>query len=235
MQQRVLVPLAGSFGFHFAGNALSRIAEPLRRGDFSIMQEMHAASSALKAAGAFYVTGALEELRRAQGGLGFSLLSGMPTFVGQIARLNTVEGDNYILSRFVSLRNENKARKSPANLLFQSHHLPLTEQTARWLLKQVAPLLKPKAGAKPIKLPTTIKHLERIGQIDTEKCPAKKREDFRDPAVQVHAVSHWAMRSLKDLYTEVEVNGKSVIGWLMTRSRRRLSSCLVVSLTRSHF
>ena len=60
MQQRLLVPLAASFGFHFAGNALSRIAEPLRRGDFSIMQEMHAASSCLKAGGAFYITGALE-------------------------------------------------------------------------------------------------------------------------------------------------------------------------------
>jgi hypothetical protein len=104
----------------------------------------------------------------------------------RIARLNTVEGDNYIL----------------------------TQQTARWLLKQVAPLMKPrKDGAKPIELPETIKHLATIGQIDSEKCVATKREDFRNPAIQVHAVAHWAMRSLKDLYTAVEVNGKSLIGW----------------------
>lgn len=182
MQMRVLVPLAGSFAFHFAGNALSKIAEPLRQGDFSIMQEMHAASSSLKVAGSFWTTGALEELRRTQGGLGFSQLSGMPSFVGQIARLNTVEGDNYILGK----------------------------QTARWLLKQVAPLLRPKAGAKPPQLSETIKHLSNITNIDKEKCSATKREDFRDPKVQVHAVAHWAMRALKDLFVEVEENGKQI-------------------------
>ncbi|KAI9006371.1 hypothetical protein DFJ74DRAFT_690592 [Hyaloraphidium curvatum] len=192
MRMRVLVPLAASFAFHFAGQALSRLAEPLRKGDFRMLQELHAASSCLKVSGSLYATGGLEELRRAQGGLGFSLLSGMPSFVGQIARLNTVEGDTYVL----------------------------TQQTARWLLKQAASLLKPQkqkgtdADAK-IELPITVDYLERLKVVDHEKCAATRREDFRKPEVQLHAVSHWALRSLKDLYDEVEVNGRQLTDSLL--------------------
>lgn len=191
MQQRVLVPLAASFAFHFAGQALIRVAEPLTRNDYSMLQELHAASSCLKVAGAFYTTGALEELRRAQGGMGFSLLSGMPVFVGQIARLNTVEGDNYVLS----------------------------QQTARWLLKEVAPLLSPKKKAgeanKPVKLSQTIAYLDRLPNLDSERCPATKRSDFRNPQIQVHAIAHWALRSLKDLFDEVQGQGKQLTDSLL--------------------
>lgn len=104
MQQYRLFPLiAASYGLHFTGRYMLNLYESLQKkmqsGDLSLLAEVHATSSGLKALTTWIAAAGLEECRRACGGHGFSSLSGLPQMVADYAMSVTVEGDNYLLTQ----------------------------------------------------------------------------------------------------------------------------------------
>lgn len=90
------------------------------RGDFSVLPELHALSSGLKAICTWITADGIEECRRTCGGHGYSRLSGLPDLFASYVQNVTWEGDNNVLCL----------------------------QTARFMLKAMAASAKP-GGSDP--------------------------------------------------------------------------------------
>jgi len=67
-------------------------------GDLSALPEVHAASSGLKSLTTRLASDGIEECRKACGGHGYLLSSGLPTLLNDYVQSCTVEGDNYLLT-----------------------------------------------------------------------------------------------------------------------------------------
>ena len=97
-----LLPLvAASFVLRTTGTSLwadYREYERLRgQGDFSTLPELHARSSGLKAVLTAVASDGIEAARRACGGHGYSVLSGLPTMYASYVQNCTWEGDNNVM------------------------------------------------------------------------------------------------------------------------------------------
>ncbi|CAO2637669.1 Peroxisomal acyl-coenzyme A oxidase 2 [Lemmus lemmus] len=100
-QQKLFPQLAMSYAFHFVATSLleffhSAYSAILKR-DFSLLPELHALSSGMKAMISDFCTQGTEICRRACGGHGYSKLSGLPTLVTQVIASCTFEGENTVL------------------------------------------------------------------------------------------------------------------------------------------
>jgi acyl-CoA oxidase len=88
----------------------------LAAGDFSLLAETHATSAGLKAVSSAVAADGIEECRKACGGHGYSMFSGIPSIFASYVPATTYEGDNYVL----------------------------LQQTARYLIKAMGQLVKGK-------------------------------------------------------------------------------------------
>ncbi|KAL6084014.1 hypothetical protein STEG23_002533, partial [Scotinomys teguina] len=100
-QQKLLPQLAMSYAFHFLATGLleffHRSYSAILNRDFSLLPELHALSTGMKAMISDFCTQGAEICRRACGGHGYSKLSGLPTLVTEVTASCTYEGENTVL------------------------------------------------------------------------------------------------------------------------------------------
>ncbi|XP_055985242.1 peroxisomal acyl-coenzyme A oxidase 2 isoform X2 [Sorex fumeus] len=100
-QQKLFPQLALSYAFHFLANNLLEFFHhsysAILDRDFSLLPELHALSSGVKAFVSEFCTQGTEACRRACGGHGFSKLSGLPTLLTKVTASCTYEGENTVL------------------------------------------------------------------------------------------------------------------------------------------
>ncbi|KAJ3063183.1 hypothetical protein HDU98_000971 [Podochytrium sp. JEL0797] len=175
LQQYRLFPIiAQAYALHFTGFWMLRIyvkmMKEMNTGNLDLLPEVHAASSGLKSLTTTIAAAGIEEARRACGGHGYSLFSGLPDFLNTFLPLVTLEGDNHLL----------------------------TQQTARYLLKQVR-----KYAQDPSKIPTndssTTKYLG--APVSSHWTSAKTEQDLMNPLVLLEAYAHRSKRLVVELAT----------------------------------
>jgi len=118
-QQYSLFPLvAQSFALLFTSNSVmdlySKLKKTIDNNDFSLLPEVHATCSGLKAFSTWMAASGIEECRQRCGGAGFLQSSGLPELFASYVPTCTFEGDNNVL----------------------------VQQTARYLIKVVGNALK---------------------------------------------------------------------------------------------
>ncbi|XP_005868481.1 PREDICTED: peroxisomal acyl-coenzyme A oxidase 2 [Myotis brandtii] len=122
-QQHKLFPqLAAAYAFHFMGTSLQEFFQEsysaILDRDFSLLPELHALSSGLKAMVSEFCTQGAELCRRACGGHGYSKLSGLPSLVSRVTASCTYEGENTVLylqvARFL-VKSYLQAQASPGS------------------------------------------------------------------------------------------------------------------------
>lgn len=97
-----LFPLvASAYALIFMGKSMMQMYKGFEKsrdkGDFSILPELHALSSGLKAICTWVTSDGIEACRRCCGGHGYSLLSGLPTLYASYVQNVTWEGDNNVM------------------------------------------------------------------------------------------------------------------------------------------
>lgn len=103
MQQYRLFPIiAQAYACHFTGQKMHHMynenQERMSQGDFSYLADLHASSSGLKSLTTTLAVSAIEECRRACGGHGYSLFSGLGHFYQDYLPKATVKTKLYVLT-----------------------------------------------------------------------------------------------------------------------------------------
>ena len=100
-QHTLLGLLATTFAFHFTGSFMRKLyfdsAAKMNEGDASVLPELHATSSGLKALTTGVASNGIEEARRACGGHGYSRFSGIVDLYLDYVPAQTYEGDNIVM------------------------------------------------------------------------------------------------------------------------------------------
>ncbi|XP_073888698.1 peroxisomal acyl-coenzyme A oxidase 2 isoform X7 [Macaca fascicularis] len=100
-QQKLFPQLAISYAFHFLAVSLLEFFQhaytAILNRDFSLLPELHALSTGMKAMMSEFCTQGAEMCRRACGGHGYSKLSGLPSLVTKLSASCTYEGENTVL------------------------------------------------------------------------------------------------------------------------------------------
>ena len=108
-QYKLLPLLATAYAFHFTGTKITQLLQTFdqqaKKGSFSLLQQLHAASSGLKSLTTGVVCEGIEICRQACGGHGYSKFSGLPDLYCNYAPSATYEGENTVMmlqtSRFL--------------------------------------------------------------------------------------------------------------------------------------
>ncbi|XP_030062522.1 peroxisomal acyl-coenzyme A oxidase 2 [Microcaecilia unicolor] len=100
-QGKLLPQLAAVYAFHFIGPYLhdfyNRVHHEIKSGNFQSLPELHALAAGLKALLTEYSSAGVEVCRRACGGHGYSMLSGLPSLYSYVLAACTYEGENTVL------------------------------------------------------------------------------------------------------------------------------------------
>ncbi|XP_013924300.1 PREDICTED: peroxisomal acyl-coenzyme A oxidase 2 [Thamnophis sirtalis] len=100
-QQKLFPQLATAYAFHFSSAYLEKTFEKCynqtKEGKFDLLPELHALAAGLKVITTEYCSAGVEVCRRACGGHGYSLLSGLPSIYTKVIPSCTYEGENTIL------------------------------------------------------------------------------------------------------------------------------------------
>ncbi|XP_054834642.1 peroxisomal acyl-coenzyme A oxidase 2-like [Eublepharis macularius] len=100
-QQKLLPQLATAYAFHFVCDYLQEIFNrgyaETKEGKFDLLPELHALASGIKVITTDYSSAGVEVCRRACGGHGYSLLSGLPSLYTKLVASCTYEGENTVL------------------------------------------------------------------------------------------------------------------------------------------
>jgi acyl-CoA oxidase len=106
VQHRLMPLLATSYALIVAGESLfaefKELLNQLEVNDAKMLPEVHATSCALKIFSTRRATDGVEECRKAMGGHGYSIFSGVSEIFATFVPANTYEGDNYVLSQQVA-------------------------------------------------------------------------------------------------------------------------------------
>ncbi|PWN40780.1 putative acyl-CoA oxidase [Ceraceosorus guamensis] len=106
VQARIFPVLAKAFAFHYTALYMFQLYQEnvslIDNKDLSLLAETHASSSGLKALTTIEAAEAIETCRRACGGHGFSLASGLSSLYNDYLPNVTWEGDSYMLSQQTS-------------------------------------------------------------------------------------------------------------------------------------
>jgi acyl-CoA oxidase len=103
-----LYPLvARAYAYILAGRRFSdfykRMLQDLTTsGDVTLLPEVHALSTALKAQSTWQCIAGLEEARKTMGGHGYSHMSGVGSIFASLTPAQTFEGDNYVISQQIA-------------------------------------------------------------------------------------------------------------------------------------
>ncbi|KAM6467841.1 peroxisomal acyl-coenzyme A oxidase 2 [Liasis olivaceus] len=100
-QQKLFPQLATVYAFHFFCDYLQdifhRCYNHTKEGKFDLLPEVHALAAGIKVISTEYCSAGVEVCRRACGGHGYSLLSGLPSIYERLVASCTYEGENTVL------------------------------------------------------------------------------------------------------------------------------------------
>ncbi|OBZ87095.1 putative peroxisomal acyl-coenzyme A oxidase 1.2 [Choanephora cucurbitarum] len=203
MQQYRLLPIvAAAYACFFTGREMLRLYDlnqtAMQQGNYSLLADLHASSSGLKSLTTTMAIESLEDCRRACGGHGYSLFSGLGLFYQDYLPNVTWEGDNYIL----------------------------TQQTARYLLKTFRHVVAGKA--EPSEYNHTITYLTSYLQNPKAKCPATSAEDFLNPETILSAFGFRAAYGIAQVAEQIDRHGRSWNSMLVEISRISKAHCQFV-------
>ncbi|KAK4520271.1 uncharacterized protein ATC70_008404 [Mucor velutinosus] len=192
-QYRLLPAVAAAYACFFTGREMMRLynlnQEAMQQGNYSLLADLHASSSGLKSLTTTMAIDAIEDCRRACGGHGYSMFSGLGQFYQDYLPNVTWEGDNYIL----------------------------TQQTARYLLKTFRNVVAGKA--EPSEYNQTITYLTQFLENPKAKCPATKPEDFLNPEMILSAFGFRAAFGIAQVAEQIDRHGRSWNSMLVEISR----------------
>ncbi|CAO3614998.1 unnamed protein product [Mucor fragilis] len=192
-QYRLLPAVAAAYACFFTGREMMRLynlnQEAMQQGNYSLLADLHASSSGLKSLTTTMAIDAIEDCRRACGGHGYSMFSGLGQFYQDYLPNVTWEGDNYIL----------------------------TQQTARYLLKTFRNVVAGKA--EPSEYNQTITYLTQFLENPKAKCPATKPEDFLNPELILSAFGFRAAFGIAQVAEQIDRHGRSWNSMLVEISR----------------
>ncbi|KAG0171397.1 hypothetical protein DFQ28_001063 [Apophysomyces sp. BC1034] len=201
-QYRLLPTIAAAYACFFTGREMIRLynlnQEAMQQGNFDLLADLHASSSGLKSLTTTMAIEAIEDCRRACGGHGYSLFSGLGMFYQDYLPNVTWEGDNYIL----------------------------TQQTARYLLKTLRNVMAGKAV--PSEYNPTITYLTQYLQNPKAKCPATAPSDFLNPELILSAFGFRAAFGIAQVAEQIDRQGRSWNSMLVEISRISKAHCQFV-------
>lgn len=200
MQQYRLLPIiASAYACFFTGREMLRLydlnQEAMQKGNFGLLADLHASSSGLKSLTTTMAIESLEECRRACGGHGYSLFSGLGQFYQDYLPNVTWEGDNYIL----------------------------TQQTARYLLKTFRNVIAGKAESSEHN--HTVAYLTQYFQNPKAKCPARTPQEFLNPELLLTAFGFRAACGIAKVAEQIDHHGRSWNSMLVEISRISKAHC----------
>ncbi|CEJ01326.1 Putative Acyl-coenzyme A oxidase [Rhizopus microsporus] len=106
VQHRLMPLISIAYGIYITSKDLygqfEALTKQLEVGEAQSLPEVHATSCALKSWGTRRSTDGIEECRKAMGGHGYSIFSGVADMFATFVPSNTYEGDNYVLSQQVA-------------------------------------------------------------------------------------------------------------------------------------
>ncbi|KAI8060774.1 acyl-CoA dehydrogenase/oxidase C-terminal [Gongronella butleri] len=198
-QYRLLPTLAAAYACFFTGSEMIRLynlnQEEMQKGNFDLLADLHASSSGLKSLTTTMAADALEDCRRACGGHGYSLFSGLGQFYQDYLPNVTWEGDNYILN----------------------------QQTARYLLKTYRNVVAGKAV--PSEYNQTINYLSQYFSNPQAKCPAKTAGDFMNPEIILTAFGYRAAFGIAQVADQLDNKGRTWNSMLVEIHRISRAHC----------
>ncbi|KAK5822718.1 hypothetical protein F5H01DRAFT_149051 [Linnemannia elongata] len=189
MQQYRLFPIiAAAYACFFTSKEMMRLyhlnMKNMETGDFSLLADVHASSSGLKSLTTTMAASAIEECRRACGGHGFSVFSGLPLLLQDYVPNVTWEGDNYMI----------------------------TQQTGRYLFKSFRELVAKRASGKfsasQITNPT-LAYMNTYLENPTLKCPATTASAFHNPELQLAAFGHRAASMVAQIVRALDIEKRT--------------------------
>lgn len=158
IQNSLFTLLAATYAMHFTGKKMMELYKVSEkqgsRGNHSMLPELHAVSSVLKAVCTWICSDGIETCRRCCGGHGYSLLSGLPSLYASYVQNVTWEGDNnvlclqtarYLLKTYRKVTPSGAAEGSASYLsrLQSRSQLPLFDQSASsWSAKEMEAMLQ---------------------------------------------------------------------------------------------
>ncbi|KAG0050274.1 hypothetical protein BGZ83_004926 [Gryganskiella cystojenkinii] len=189
MQQYRLFPIiAAAYACFFTSKEMMRLyylnMKNMAAGDFSLLADVHASSSGLKSLTTTMAAASIEECRRACGGHGFSVFSGLPLLLQDYVPNVTWEGDNYMI----------------------------TQQTGRYLFKSFRELVAKRNSGKfkssEITNPTLAYMNTYLDNPDL-KCPATTASQFHNPELQLSAFGHRAASLVAQIVHALDVEKRT--------------------------
>lgn len=106
VQYRLFPVLAQAFALHYMGKQMFKLYEAnvkaMGKGNFELLADLHAGSSGLKSIATVMASTAIETCRRACGGHGFSMFSGLAHAYQDYLPEVTWEGETYLLTQQVA-------------------------------------------------------------------------------------------------------------------------------------
>lgn len=156
VQSRLFLAIATAFAANFMGQQMVSQYEEnqknMNAGSFDLLADLHATSSGLKSLITTVTTDMIETCRRACGGHGFSMFSGLVNDYQDYVPKNSTEGDNFMITQQVgryllkTLRELNKRNfKTPKNVTEEYlvwYHEGGKQQ--KWVVKNAADLSNPR-------------------------------------------------------------------------------------------
>ncbi|KAF9167014.1 hypothetical protein DFQ26_006149 [Actinomortierella ambigua] len=191
VQSRVLPLISHSFATIFSADWMTELYAQYNSnastGDISLLKDVHVYSSGLKSYCTKLGADGIEEARRALGGHGYSLFSGMIDFHRQFLAAVTYEGENALL----------------------------TQQVSRYLLKLYKDLLRDSKTHLSAPSRYIAQVTSSYSGFVSQRCQAQTLQDLYQPEVIIRAFQHRAARLIHEL-AEAEKrtsNGAGAGGW----------------------
>ncbi|KAI9259492.1 acyl-CoA dehydrogenase/oxidase C-terminal [Phascolomyces articulosus] len=198
-QYRLLPAIASAYACYFTGRDMMRLYElnqaEMAKGNFGLLADLHASSSGLKSLTTTMAVSTIEDMRRACGGHGYSMFSGLGMFYQDYLPNATWEGDNYIL----------------------------TQQTARYLLKTYRNVVAGKAVASEYNF--TVNYLLQYLQNPNAKCPATTGADLLNPELILSAFGFRAAYGIAKTAELIDKQGHSWNSMLVEINRISRAHC----------
>jgi acyl-CoA oxidase len=200
MQQYRLLPhVAAAYACFFTGREMIRLynlnQEEMQKGNFGLLADLHASSSGLKSLTTTMAIDAIEDCRRACGGHGYSMFSGLGMFYQDYLPNVTWEGDNYIL----------------------------TQQTARYLLKTFRNVVSGKA--EPSEHNHTVTYLTQYLQNPKATCPVTAPSDFLNPELILSTFGFRIAYGIAQVAEQIDRHGRSWNSMLVEINRISRAHC----------
>ncbi|KAI9271552.1 acyl-CoA dehydrogenase/oxidase [Phascolomyces articulosus] len=199
-QYRLLPAIASAYACYFTGQDMIRLFDinnlEMAKGNF--LADVHASSSGLKSITTTMAVSIIEDMRRACGGHGYSMFSGLGMLYQDYLPSTTWEGDNYIL----------------------------TQQTARYLLKTYRNVVS--GNAAPSEYNPTVSYLLQYLQNPNAKCPGETPFDFLNQEMIISAFGFRAAYGIAKAAESIDKQGRSWNSMLVEINRISRAHCQYV-------